>query len=877
MWETISARHESNGYAHCGLWGLVCLFLFSSPLSSANSILPNAITITAVDTLQPESIGKTHAVLSGAISLDQPYDSVVYYFQYGLTTAYTDVTPSDVRRGDNTSTSTVTGYIDKLNCGESYHARLVTELTLAGEVTVVNGNDVVFRLGDCGGIELFPAEVVSRTAERATIYSSVIANGAEISFYFQYGDTLDMLSITSERSQTGASIQQDITGLVCGTKYYFQLFITSAIGDAQSDVISFSTNACPAMPTYTTFYTDSITLDSVTLIAEVTANGAETSVLFEYGPTDALGSATVTLKADASAENRAVSIPLSGLLCGAMYFYKPTIANEIGSISGAVQNFTTSPCVIENPIVLDPVGNRLFAGASHSIVIGASGELVSWGDNEFGQLGGDTVAVSVVDVIRESTSIDEDLLFDYQLASVGATHTIILHRSDSDDSDTVNNGTIATFGNNERGQLGVPLETVSTSIPQPVFDINDNRIIDIVDVAAGGAHNVAVKKDGSVWVWGDNTFGQLTNNEAEMSNIATAVEGLINAVQVTSGRNFSIVLLGDKTLKGWGQNDDGQLGADTTALQLTPIAVENVSDVVIVEAGVNHVLALNDNGQVLSWGKNDGGQLGLDDKESRQQAEVIESELLVDVVQLAAGEKHSLALLSNGSVVGWGDNSLYQLGLSDMTTALTPVVISDSSGAPLRNIAHIAAGDNFSVAMTNDGRILTWGDNSKGQLSGRVTLQSRRATLTNAANAPVNMDQPRLLVSDNNIRLKEGEVAHVNVWLTEDPIQNINVRSSVGLDTGLSFQAGEVFEFTSDNWFQKYTITIAAETGAKTQSELVVQAPGLSSVRIGVNVSKSDAAPAKQAIGSVQYIFLNLLMFFLIYFRLNSINVGKKL
>ena len=335
---------------------------------------------------------------------------------------------------------------------------------------------------------------------------------------------------------------------------------------------------------------------------------------------------------------------------------------------------------------------------------------------------------------------------------------------------------------------------------------------------------------------------------------------------MSAGKNFTIARLIDNTLVGWGQNDFGQLGSEATELQVSPIAITGAENIIGITAGASHVLALDQNGEVMAWGKNQNGQLGLGhtlDRAIPTYVDIDDTQRLKNVIQLAAGSSHSLALISDGTLMGWGDNSLYQLGVDNVEQALTPMVITDPSGVPLRNIIAIGAGDNFSVVLLNNGNILSWGDNSKGQLSGRFSTQTSRAVLTTPDNLPISMNQPRIKVAENSLRIKEGEVAHLLIWLSEEPEQEELIQASFSIGDNFLIERGEQLVFDASNWFKKQTITIKSVKGSADTGELFIESQNSGSVKVSLNVIKSAEAPPKQVVGSMQWIGLLLAFGFL--------------
>jgi alpha-tubulin suppressor-like RCC1 family protein len=180
----------------------------------------------------------------------------------------------------------------------------------------------------------------------------------------------------------------------------------------------------------------------------------------------------------------------------------------------------------------------------------------------------------------------------------------------------------------------------------------------------------------------------------------------------------------------WGLNDDGQLGngsmtGPSTCLfngvqhfcSKTPILVEELGEVTAVAAGQFHSLALLSNGTVEAWGNNEKGQLGDGTTTGSDVPGAVAG--LSEVTAVAAGTTHSLALLSNGTVEAWGSNEKGQLGDGTTTNSSVPVAVSG-----LTEVIAIAAGGSYSVALLSSGSVEAWGANEVGQLGNGTTTNS---------------------------------------------------------------------------------------------------------------------------------------------------------
>jgi len=245
---------------------------------------------------------------------------------------------------------------------------------------------------------------------------------------------------------------------------------------------------------------------------------------------------------------------------------------------------------------------------------------------------------------------------------------------------------IIGWGSNQYNQLNFP-----------------SGLTDVVAIAAGGWHNIALKSDGTVVGWGNylgsdvpaDLTGVIAIDGGAYHNLALKGDGtvvawglsgdsalnvpsdLTNVVAIAAGGAHSLALKSDGTVVGWGQNGFGQISIPS-----------NLTDVVAISAGYLHSLALKSDGTVVGWGAGNCGQTSIPSG-------------LMNVVAIDAGDCHSLALKSDGTIVAWGDNFFGQ--------ATVPFDLTD--------VVAIAAGRQHNLALKSDGTVIAWGRNDYGQAS----------------------------------------------------------------------------------------------------------------------------------------------------------------
>jgi hypothetical protein len=252
----------------------------------------------------------------------------------------------------------------------------------------------------------------------------------------------------------------------------------------------------------------------------------------------------------------------------------------------------------------------------------------------------------------------------------------------------------------------------------------------VTNVAAGAYHSLAVKTNGTVWAWGYNYSGQLGDNTTVQRKAPVQVSGLSDVTHVAAGVSHSLALKTNGTVWAWGENWECQLGDGTRGPnRLTPVQVSGLSGVTNVAAGAYHSLAVKTNGTVWAWGYNGYGQLGNNTTASTSTPVQVSG--LSNVIAVAAGDSHSLAVKTNGTVWAWGNNWYGQLGNNTRYDhKYTPIQVSG-----LSNVTAVAAGQCHSLAVKTDGTVWAWGFNGNGQLGDNSTVQKNAPVQVQALGA----------------------------------------------------------------------------------------------------------------------------------------------
>ena len=307
------------------------------------------------------------------------------------------------------------------------------------------------------------------------------------------------------------------------------------------------------------------------------------------------------------------------------------------------------------------------------------------------------------------------------------------------------------------------------------FTVNFPPLLGVVVIATGGAvktgtvqklaaglhHSLALLDDGTVWAWGHNEYGQLGDGTTIDRTVPVPVQGFTGPViDIDAGDRNSMALQQNRQAFTWGDNDREQLGRARTftpptsscpnghpnsdkretSFSIARNVIENlfasgcdfrvvdIADVIGIAAGKDHSLILRSTGEVWSLGDNRNGELGrtpLDSSGDPMQSAVLPrriNSVFGRVTAISAGSDFSLGLLADGTVIGWGRNSVRQLGFNtprDWFTAINVPFIGD--------VQLLRAGDSFAVAnVSGESGFRGWGSNGFGQLGdGTTAIQDR--------------------------------------------------------------------------------------------------------------------------------------------------------
>ena len=408
------------------------------------------------------------------------------------------------------------------------------------------------------------------------------------------------------------------------------------------------------------------------------------------------------------------------------------------------------------------------AGYDHNLAVKADGNLLAWGQNDYGQLGIGTNLSKTV-----PTEVGFDANYPWIKVSAGKWASYGIKSSGKADS-----GTLWSWGNNWYGQLGYDttedvygqIATNCSSLVQVGSMVDwcsadDSRIDGYtavkpdgtlwawgyneygqvgsgttfnysspVQISTGGGywrrsyggalHTAAVRSDNTLWTWGRNDFGQLGHGDTIDTIVPNQVEG-IDWYSASVGYMHTVAIKTDGTLWAWGSNEYGQLGDGTTDSKSSPVQIGTDSNWAQIDTQYYHTLAIKTDGTLWAWGKNSWGAIG--NGTQNNYSSPIQVGLESDWIQVSAGVDHSEGIRYDGSLWSWGLNKYGQLGLGELpelqednlSIVQTPTQIGlltdwDDSTS-------LGYNSKFYVTVKTDGTLWGWGSNIYGQLGDGTT------------------------------------------------------------------------------------------------------------------------------------------------------------
>ena len=328
-------------------------------------------------------------------------------------------------------------------------------------------------------------------------------------------------------------------------------------------------------------------------------------------------------------------------------------------------------------------------GEFHGLALTPDGNVLAWGNNNFGQLGDGST---------------ENGRYPVELAGLSGITALAAGRGHSLALDST--GQVHAWGNGEAGQLGFTAAT--SAVPTEV-----TIAATIVDIAA--AHNTSYALDdaGNVWAWGGNSDYNLGDGSLTDRTMPAIITGLSGVESIAVGPYTAFTITESEGVWAWGKGQPGALATGTNDDQPTPARIAELDpfDIVQVSVGSSFGLALVQGGTVVAWGTNQQGQAGSPPNNPVTQRTVKQVAGINGATQVEAGASTSGAIVG-GKVVTWGSNLEGAMGAGpDLERTGTPTDIG------LDTVTFLALGPaNAGWAVHTDGSLHAWGSNDYWRL-----------------------------------------------------------------------------------------------------------------------------------------------------------------
>ena len=390
--------------------------------------------------------------------------------------------------------------------------------------------------------------------------------------------------------------------------------------------------------------------------------------------------------------------------------------------------------------------SSLYSGVSHVCGIFSNGKNLCWGSNYYGQLGDGTVSSRTIPSFVSG-------VYNFSILSSGSYHTcgILL------------NGTVMCWGGNVQSQLGDGNSPTESHVPVTLAgDYNFSNI------SSGYYFSCGVLTNGSLLCWGDNANGQLGDgNTPTDSDIPVSPSADYNFSSVSCGNVHACAILTNGSAMCWGDNSEGQLGDNNYPTDsYVPVFVSGDYNFSEITTGDAHTCGILTNSSVMCWGNNIQGYLGNGNSPTDSYVPVFVSGDY-NFSSISIGERHSCGILTNGSLLCWGDNAYGQLGNGNSPTdSNIPTSILGNY-----NFSIISAGRYFSCGALTNGSAFCWGRNAESQL-GDGTVTQR--------NVPTKILRGQIVGKNNNTFMLastfDNEIHSI--------VENVNVTSNTSLSEG---------------------------------------------------------------------------------------------
>lgn len=349
------------------------------------------------------------------------------------------------------------------------------------------------------------------------------------------------------------------------------------------------------------------------------------------------------------------------------------------------------------------------AGSAHSLALADDGTVYAWGDGASGQLGTGTVDGSAVPV-RVGGDLEGRRVVQVYAGGTEAASTSLAVTDD---------GALLTWGRNLEGRLGLERDREGEVVPWPTLVGGALDGLQVVRASAGHLNGTALTADGLAYAWGSRAHGAIGAGAAsgvQHGPTPVSTAGVLSGarlVDVAGGFGRTVAIDDRGLVYGWGAGRNGGHGHGSTNDATTPVladmealAAVGVRPVAVVASQFSSVL-LGDDGTVATWGSGTSGQLGNGASVDSTTAVAVSTDGVlagVEVVEVASGLRHVLALGSDGQVYAWGQGFSGELGHGVSRGSNVPVLV----GHPAPLTVETLGGASSDAAPLVGGTGATW-------------------------------------------------------------------------------------------------------------------------------------------------------------------------
>lgn len=387
------------------------------------------------------------------------------------------------------------------------------------------------------------------------------------------------------------------------------------------------------------------------------------------------------------------------------------------------------------------------------------------------------------------------------------------------------NGEVWSWGDNVYSQQGGGTTGGIQTTPAKVSILSNVKAI-----AAGWAHSLALKDDGTLWAWGYNSEGQVGNNSDNVYE-PTPVQVLDNVAAISAGNQHSLVLKNDGTVWAWGNNGTGQLGIAPGPGKKSPQQVLGLSGITRVYASDDNSAALAGN-SLYVWGANNQGQLGDGTKNARAG---VGSVLLSGVKDISGSGYSLIAQKTDNSIWVWGYNSNGQLGNGTNNNSLIPIQSTQLSALNIQALA-VVEGGYHCLAIDSAGDLWAWGWNNMGQLGDGTQIDRNVPVRVQFSGGPPLPTVTGVTVTPSTATVQKGTTKQFSATVegTNNPSQNVTW--SVNSTSGSSISTSGLLTVVAGETAATLTVTATStvdNTKSGTATVTVTESADPDSVIVG--------------------------------------------